>query len=472
MYEELDEIKARLDSLRPLDEQKVRALQEKLRLEWTYHSNALEGNPLTLSETSFFIREGLTSKGKPLLAYTEAKNHVEALGFLEGVVREKAPFTEHLIRQYHSILFDKIDFVEIGTGPGRQRIKVIGGANKSENNHVVRLDGKIKQFADWLQVPGEMERLIAWYAETHTTLHPVELAAVFHHRFVSIHPFTDGNGRVSRLLMNTILIQAGYTPAIIPIEERERYLQSLQAADDGDLSPFREYIEQLVSRTLRLTLDVVEGRDAFDFDDLARMVSNIASESKAIEQELGQALRPPHERSAETAKHLCENVDQLVKRHAEKTQPPGVKVTAVDGSNLPDRVANSKEFLRLTGLLQSQGWAQPVATLVVEGTPRFIPKMLFYFVARSGRFQTALVATTAVGKFDQNNNEQVDFNHAESKSLLGSVYADDWDLNQVSDFVLDVLKKGYIAWAAEMDRRKGLIAEEEAQATKFRPASG
>src|SRR5260370_39620739 len=122
VYPDLDRLKERLDKLRPLDAQKAQAVREKFRLDWTYHSNAIEGNPLTLSETSFFIREGLTSKGRPLSAYLEAKNHLEALDYLDSVVSEKTPLTEHLVRQYHAMLFHKVDRIIVGSGTERREV--------------------------------------------------------------------------------------------------------------------------------------------------------------------------------------------------------------------------------------------------------------------------------------------------------------------------------------------------------------
>jgi Fic family protein len=337
-YAELDKLKRRLDALRPIDAQMLRAIREKFRLEWTYHSNALEGNPLTLSETSFFIREGLTSKGRPLSAYLETTNHIEALEYLDSVVKDGRPITEHLVRLYHTMLFNKMDKISLGSGADRQETPIIGGQYKQQNNHVVRLDGKILQFTDVSLVPAEMEQLIRWYEETKAQLHPAELATQFHHRLVRIHPFLDGNGRVSRLLLNTILMRADYVPAIIPVEEKKQYLEALQSADDGDYEPLYGFIEAQVSKTLRLTLDIIEGREVFDLDDLTRMVQNITRKAKDIQRDLGPATEPPEKRAGITVAKIMQDVSRLVREHVQKTTIPGLNIAAADVPGMPVQV--------------------------------------------------------------------------------------------------------------------------------------
>jgi len=458
-YPDLDRLKERLDKLRPLDAQKAQAVREKFRLDWTYHSNALEGNPLSLSETSFFIREGLTSKGKPLSAYLEATNHIEALDFLDSVVREGAPTTEHLIRQYHTMLFNKIDTISLGSGAERQETAIQGGQYKKLNNYVIRLDGKVHQYTDWLQVPGEMERLIKWYGENLGALHPVDLAAQFHHRFVAIHPFLDGNGRVGRLLMNTILMQAGYTPAIIPVEEKQRYLGTLQSADDGDYEPLHGFVALEVNKTLGLLLDVIEGREAFDFDDLTRMVQNITLKAKEIQQDLGPATEPPETRARATAHQIDQRAHGLLAQHVKKTQISGLNIGLQRNQGLPPQVMS---FVQQAGgsLIGNLG-------ITVSGHNRTIPQLKVIFVVASSQYQVTIASVQMLGAFNAKNVEQTQLNPKFEK-ISGSIYFEDWDLKTIQDFVLDRLKVAYKAWEAEMEHRKTLIAAEEDEVTKYR----
>lgn len=462
-FEELDALKARLDSHRPLDEGRIRAVREKFRLEWTYHSNALEGNPLTLSETSFFIREGMTSKGKPLSSYVEAKNHVAALDFLEEIVRKKEAISVWLTKQFHAMLFEKIDFVEVGSGADRQRVKVEGGTYKTEANHVVRLDGKILEFTDPLHVPEAMEKLVAWYSDRMIDTHPVEVAANFHHKLVSIHPFTDGNGRVSRLLLNTILMQAGYTPAIIPVEEKKRYLEALQTADEGNLQPLITLVEEFINRSLVLTLDVIEGRDAFDLDDLSRMFRNIVEESKAIGTELGRAVTPPVTRAHDTSKQIAEVLLSILGGHAGKVSVPEVQTFPQRESSV-EMAAAIIEVRNSTPDIQ---WEQTIR-LRVQSDKRHIPQLDVNFVPLWNRFNVTLVSWVKLGKFSQQNSEVMTYEPG-SHVLRGSIHYEEWDRKWLEEFVLGSLKSAYMIWAEEMDRRKTLIAEEEAEVSKHLP---
>ena len=262
-FEEIDQLKAKLNAHRPIPPEVFQTIAEKLRIDWTYNTTKIEGGPLTYRETAFFIRTGQTSKGRPLEAYMEYRGHLEALDYLDGLVRDKEGLSERVIKEFQSLLLRGVEQVDIVNEQG-QKVKkpLYTGSYKRENNHVVKLDGTIHQFCDHTQVPGEMERLIALYEENREQLHPVELASEIHHRLVAIHPFADGNGRVARLVMNLILMQAGYVPAIIRDEDREEYYTALEAADEGNIEPLLAMVEGEVARTLRLMLDVLEGRIA------------------------------------------------------------------------------------------------------------------------------------------------------------------------------------------------------------------
>lgn len=245
-FDELTKLKEEIDKKRPIDSDKMKVLSQKFREEWTYHSNALEGNTLSLGETAFFLREGLTIKGKTLREHQEASNHAEAILYLQEVI-EDTDITERLIKDLHAIIF-------LGIKDDNGKI-IKGGNYKEKDNWAITLSGKIKKYTPAIEVPDEMRDLIEWYKQSKPVFHPVELAAVFHHKLVDIHPFQDGNGRVSRLCMNLILMKFGYPPAIIRREEREDYLRSLEAADQGDLHP----LVQLVSKELKNSLNIMIG---------------------------------------------------------------------------------------------------------------------------------------------------------------------------------------------------------------------
>lgn len=250
---EIDELHKQYKSNRPLSKEEQEARYEKLRLEWTYNSNAIEGNSLTLGETAFYLREGLTSEGKPLIDYLEARNHAEAIDWLFDIVRDKKPITEGFIKDLNALLHRGItERPSRGANGNIVMRKITPGAYKRQPNHVLTLSGEIHYYVDPLQVPGEMEKLVGTIAEkensTHT--HPVELASLAHYEITCIHPFDDCNGRVARILLNLILMRAGYPPIVIKMEERRTYLEALEKADKGDKEPFYLFIAGHVKRSL------------------------------------------------------------------------------------------------------------------------------------------------------------------------------------------------------------------------------
>jgi len=256
LIQKINEKKKALDSLRPLPEEKNQLWQEKLRIEWTYNSNAIEGNSLTLKETSFFIREGLTVEGKPLKDFLEAKNHIEAIGFVENVIKEKRDITEAFIKELNALLLKGITTIQRKDKFGQVfEHKINPGEYKRQPNYVLTLSGKIHKYCEPLKVADEMQGMLKWYKNS-GDMHSAELSAEFHYRFVAIHPFDDGNGRMARLLMNIILMKAGYPLAIISVKERRQYLELLEKADSGELDDFKDFVGEKVLETMEGMLEM------------------------------------------------------------------------------------------------------------------------------------------------------------------------------------------------------------------------
>lgn len=240
----------------PIAPDLLAVLQEKLRALWTYHSNALEGNTLTLGETIFFLREGLTSQGKPLKDYLEAKNHAEAIDFLHDVVTGGRELTTGLVKEFNALLLRGVDATLAISRNGKTVAKKAHpGAYKTEPNHVLTLSGKIHHYVEPMQVVGEMDNLMAQYAlSLEQNRHPILVAADLHYGIVRIHPFDDCNGRVARVVMNLVLLKHEFPPAIIRTETRKDYLQALEQADDGNHEPFYEIVAGSVLEVLRTCL--------------------------------------------------------------------------------------------------------------------------------------------------------------------------------------------------------------------------
>jgi len=231
----LDEEKVRLDSYRPIPAYKIKSIKESLDLEWTYNSNSIEGNTLSLMETLAVVKDGLTIAGKSLREHFEAVNHTEAIAFVEELVQPDYKLYKRDILEVHSLVLDKID-------------KEIAGQYRTA---AVRIQGANFVPPDALLVTELMDDLIAWYNSDAQKLHPIVRVCIFHHRFVWIHPFFDGNGRTARLIFNLLLMSTGYPPAIILKVDRKKYYDSLNASNSGDYSKFlllQEYVSLLARR--------------------------------------------------------------------------------------------------------------------------------------------------------------------------------------------------------------------------------
>ncbi|XID92574.1 Fic family protein [Paenibacillaceae bacterium WGS1546] len=243
--DKIDQFKKELDDLRPLPAAAARNLVETYRIEWTYNSNAIEGNTLTFLETKLVLEEGLTIGGKKLREHFEVINHSEAINYVHDIINRDVELTEFVIKSIHHLVLKNIDDENAG------RYRVIN----------VRISGSEHTPPHFTVLSEKMEQLMEWYENNKGRLHPVELAAQFHFRFVYIHPFADGNGRTARLLMNLILMKYGFPPAIVKAanDDRLRYYETLElASTDHELKPFVQFIAECVEESLRRYIEAVK----------------------------------------------------------------------------------------------------------------------------------------------------------------------------------------------------------------------
>jgi len=238
----IDEKMQRLNSVRPLSRDVLKKLHEEMRVLHTYHSNAIEGNTLTLSETQLVLEEGITIGGKSLREHLEATNNAKAFDLLENIAGQKTTIDHITIQEIHEAVM-----AGILEEAGRYRTKN------------VRITGTTKTPPDWTRVVGLMDNLIKETAESKK--HPVETAALLHYRFVEIHPFIDGNGRVARLITNLYLVARGYPPIVLKKEDRMKYYRVLRAADAGSPSAVVNFFAKAVDEGLIRYLSVFGGRD-------------------------------------------------------------------------------------------------------------------------------------------------------------------------------------------------------------------
>ncbi|MCY3809698.1 MAG: Fic family protein [Gemmatimonadetes bacterium] len=271
----VDGLKQELDDLRPLSSDVIARIAQKIRLEFNYHSNAIEGNALTLGETRNLILHGLTAHGKPMRDHLDIEGHNDAVKAVEEAVRQEEALNSVFIRNLHSVLLKEPYEMDALTRDGRLTKRLIAvGRYKTAPNNVRTSTGEIHYYTPPEQVGSEMGDLIDWYRDQEARgEHPIVVAATFHHRFVRIHPFDDGNGRMARLLMNMILIRHGYTVAIVERENRSRYIQEIEdIAKTEDLSRFIEFIASCCKHTLRLHLKSARGESIEDAEDIDREI--------------------------------------------------------------------------------------------------------------------------------------------------------------------------------------------------------
>ena len=240
---DLSEKKELLRTHDPLPQDLKDLLDDWFRIELTYTSNAIEYNSLSRYQTALVVEQGLTTAGKTLREHLEAVNHVKALEWVrEQSSRKISSLKEEDILKIHSFILKRIQ----SDYAGRYRDVNVG------------IRGSDVKFPDHSDVPERMADFMAWLTQEQE-LHPVDLAAQVHYRFVSIHPFIDGNGRTTRLLMNLVLMMSGYPPAIIHKEDREKYFASLEKAQmHDDQSDFLKIIYEAAKGSLDIYLGAIK----------------------------------------------------------------------------------------------------------------------------------------------------------------------------------------------------------------------
>jgi Fic family protein len=226
----------KLLALRPLASETLKSLGDYYRVGLTFSSNALEGNSLTESETKVVIEDGLTIEGKPLRDVYEAVGHAKAYDFLHQLTSHKT-LEEKDILELHRLFYQQID----NDAAGKYR------------SVAVFISGSKYAVTPPQKVAKEMKKFVAWFNKQESKLHPVEFAALTHKKFVFIHPFVDGNGRLARLLMNLALLRNEYTIAIIPAVLRHDYIASLELAHKDDKT-FKAFI---ADRVIATQLDLI-----------------------------------------------------------------------------------------------------------------------------------------------------------------------------------------------------------------------
>ncbi|MEO8149127.1 MAG: Fic family protein [Bacteroidia bacterium] len=254
-FDRLFEKKAKLQAGRPLPQSALKKIREDLTIEWTYNSNSIEGNTLTLRETKMILLDGITVKGKSLREHFEAHNHEKAINYLYQLVNKDYTLRSIDILSLHSLVLRSIE--EEYAGRLRNAGVRIVGANFTPPNA-----SKVSDLLD---------ELIDFVNINPLGLNEIVLATVFHHKLVWIHPFFDGNGRTVRLAMNLLLMRSGFPPAIILKHDRKKYYEGLRQADMGNYQKLALLMTQALERTLNIYLNSLPG-NSYDYVEISNLL--------------------------------------------------------------------------------------------------------------------------------------------------------------------------------------------------------
>ena len=232
---------------------------QKLKVDWTYNSNSIEGSTLSRGDTHFFLTEGLTVEGKPFKDFLDARNHLEAIDYLYEIIENQRPISESLIKELNHLILSGITDTKVQDQNGKIiRKKASPGQYKTQPNHVLLPNGDIHQYVEPIQVAPQMQELVNWIDENDKKLHPILIASIVHYNLVRIHAFDDGNGRGARILMNLILMKNNFFPAVVKTEMKRKYLDALNKADNGDIYPFIKFMASELIETQENVINDLE----------------------------------------------------------------------------------------------------------------------------------------------------------------------------------------------------------------------
>lgn len=270
----IDEQKKSIDAHRPFSKELENKIFQKLKLDWNYNSNAIEGNQLSYGETVAFLNFGLTAKGKPFKDHLDIKGHNEAIGFMLQLIKENRPLSESDIKDLHKIILVEPYFSKTISPQGiefEKEMKI--GQYKTSPNHVKTVSGDIHYYTNPEEVAFEMNNLLEWYRNAEKeNLHPIILSAIFHHRFTSIHPFDDGNGRLARILSNFILLKHHYPVIVVKNRDKIQYYAALNIADNGIYEDLVKLFAENIGFSLDIMQKAINGENINEADDLDKEI--------------------------------------------------------------------------------------------------------------------------------------------------------------------------------------------------------
>ena len=282
IFDYIDQLSATYNNLLPMSPENQRRWDKKVRLEFNYNSNHIEGNTLTYGETQLLLLFDEAHGSHPMRDYEEMKAHDVAFQKIkEWAADTETPLTEQDIKNLNQIILVQPFWKDAITPDGQPtRRQITVGNYKTQPNSVLLSNGELFKYTAPQEVPIQMQELMEWYRDKQATLHPINLAAMFHYKFVRIHPFDDGNGRVSRLLMNYVLLAHKLPPVVIKSSDKQNYLHALHLADIGQYEAFIRYIAEQVVSSLEMAIKAAKGESIEEPDDLDKEIALVARQQQ------------------------------------------------------------------------------------------------------------------------------------------------------------------------------------------------
>jgi Fic family protein len=304
LLKHIAELKKQFAPLQPLSIENQQRLNKKFRLEWNFNSNHIEGNTLTYGETELLLIFDQTKGNHELREYEEMKGHDIALKLIYDLAADnERQLTEKFIREINEILLVRPFYKEAITPDGQQtRRQIKIGEYKSFPNSVLLQNGEIFHYPSPAETPAMMDDLMKWYNEAslNKNLQPVEVAAELHYKFVYIHPFDDGNGRIARLLMNFHLLKNNYPPVIIKTADKKKYLFALREADTGNIEAFKNYIAEQLVWSYEISVKAAKGENIDEAGDWEKKI-------KILYQKINPSLSLEKKKSPEVLTEVFNN---------------------------------------------------------------------------------------------------------------------------------------------------------------------
>lgn len=293
----IEELYQEWQSVQPLKEEDARRLNQKFMLEFNYNSNHIEGNTLTYGQTELLLLFGKVVDAANMKDLEDMKASNVGLNMMQEQAASEYPLTETFIRQLHQTILRE-DYTVYRQLPGGQQTSYVvhAGIYKTRPNSVITRSGERFEYASPEETPALMTDLVSWYQEEEQKgeLTLAELCALFHYRYIRIHPFEDGNGRIARLLVNFILTRHHYPMIVVKSADKENYLNALSTcdgfvgtspsegahADISKITPFVAYIEKCMERALTTCIKAAKGQSIEEDDDFMKELKVLERQKK------------------------------------------------------------------------------------------------------------------------------------------------------------------------------------------------